>query len=101
MAKLLKSKKQIQDIINRNNYIFSKFGIKKLALFGSYVRDEQKENSDVDFIVEFEKSSFRNYIDLARELEKLLNLKVDLLTLAALSKYLKHYVLKEAEYFEG
>jgi len=43
-----------------------KFGVKRLGVFGSYVRDEQAEDSDVDIVVEFEKGrkTFDNFMDL-------------------------------------
>ncbi|MFH1771658.1 MAG: nucleotidyltransferase family protein [Candidatus Omnitrophota bacterium] len=95
------SKKEIIKIIKDNNYIFSKYTIKKFAIFGSCVRGQLKKDSDIDIIVKFEKPTFKNFIYLARELEKMLGRKVDLLTFSSLDKFLKPYILKEAEYIEG
>lgn len=53
----------LSTIKSNENEIFS-FGIKSIGLFGSYVRDEQTENSDIDILIEFEpeKENFDNYM---------------------------------------
>jgi len=45
------------------------FGVKRIGLFGSFARGEQKESSDIDVLVEFEKPTFRNFMDLSFYLE--------------------------------
>ena len=57
-----------------------KYGLSLLAVFGSYGRGQQTENSDVDILVDFQKPIGIEFIDLANELEKLLKLKVDLVS---------------------
>ncbi len=57
-----------------------KYGLSLLAVFGSYGRGQQTEHSDVDILVEFEKPVGIEFIDLDNELEKLLNMKVDLVS---------------------
>lgn len=94
------SKNEIKHLIQKNNYIFSKYDIKKLALFGSCVRGDNKEGSDIDILVEFKEPTFKNLIHLARDMENIFKKKVDLLTFSSLSSYLKPYILKEAEYIE-
>ena len=54
----------------------NEFGIKKIGLFGSFSRDEQTEESDIDV----EKGLYRNYCNLQDYLEKIFGRKVDLLT---------------------
>ncbi len=54
-----------------------KFGVKEIGIFGSYVRNEQTEVSDVDTLVEFEKPIGWEIVDLKEYLEEIL--KVDLL----------------------
>lgn len=58
-----------------------KYGIEELALFGSVARGEQTEESDIDVCVKLKKTSFRIYMTIKEELEKIFHLKVDLLTL--------------------
>jgi len=60
--------------------LISKFPIKKLAVFGSVSRQVDKENSDIDILVEFERSVGMEFIHLCYELERLLNRKVDLVS---------------------
>ena len=60
--------------------LMTKYPIKRMALFGSVSRKEDSENSDVDILVEFDRSVGMEFIHLCYELEKLLNRKVDLVT---------------------
>ena len=71
--------------------------VKKIGIFGSYVKNKQKNRSDVDVIVEFDKISFENYIGLSRLLEKILGKKIDLVIESDLKPELE-YVKEEAEY---
>jgi len=77
-----------------------KFGVKRLGVFGSYVRDEQAEDSDVDIVVEFEKGrkTFDNFMDLVFFLEELLGKKVDLVTLESVSPFIRPYIAEEVIY---
>jgi hypothetical protein len=77
-----------------------RFGVKRLGLFGSFVRGEQHDASDVDVLVEFESGckTFDNFIYLAFSLEALFGRKVDLLTPESLSPYLGPQILGEVEY---
>lgn len=92
------TKKQAKHIISDNLDCLSQYSVKKLAFFGSIVRNEQTENSDIDVLVEFNKASYKNFIGLTRELEALFDCHVDLVTFKALDKHIKQAVLKEAEY---
>ncbi len=94
------ARKDIRALVQKHGYIFSKYGIKKLAVFGSYARGEEGKKSDIDILVEFKAPTYKNYIHLARELENIFKKNVDLLTFASLNRYLKPYILKEAQYLE-
>ncbi|NVM03472.1 MAG: nucleotidyltransferase family protein [Candidatus Helarchaeota archaeon] len=61
-------------------YLKQKFKIKKIGLFGSYIRGEQRDESDVDIFMEFEKPIGLEFMDLIDYLENLLEKKVDILT---------------------
>lgn len=63
-----------------------RFPIKRMALFGSYARDEATQNSDIDLMVEFEQRVGWEIVDLKEELEQLLGRRVDLATLNALKR---------------
>lgn len=77
-----------------------KLEVKRLGLFGSFLKGKPKRGSDLDFLVVFRKPSFDNYMDLKFLLEKLFNRKVDLVTERSLKPDLK-YVKREALYVSG
>lgn len=60
--------------------LISRFHVKKMAIFGSFARNEQKKTSDVDILVEFNAPVGMEFIDLANYLESLLKRKVDLVS---------------------
>ncbi|MHC1774484.1 MAG: nucleotidyltransferase family protein [Lentimicrobium sp.] len=61
-------------------HLFSEYPIQSLAIFGSFARKEQNEESDLDLLVEFNDKIGLRFIDLAEELEKLVGFKVDLVS---------------------
>lgn len=65
---------------NRKDALFIRFHLKNMALFGSYSRNDFNNESDVDILVEFDKTPGFEFIDLADELESLLKTKVDLVS---------------------
>ncbi len=92
-----------QDVINLlQSYQgeLSKFGVNRLGLFGSFVRNTAKSESDVDVLVVFEPShkTFDNFMNLSFFLEDLFQRKVDLITIDSLSPYLGNKILQEVEY---
>ncbi len=62
----------------------TEFGVKRIALFGSFAVNAQTENSDVDIMIELERPLGLKFFDLADHLEKLLGRKIDVLTRDAL-----------------
>ena len=75
-----------------------KYGLSFIAIFGSYGRGQQTENSDIDILVEFKRPIGIEFIDLANELERLLKIKVDLVSKKGVRpKYLKE-IEKDLEY---
>ena len=85
---------------NRTRSRLRALGIKKIGLFGSFVRGEQRPDSDIDLLVEFEsgKKTFDNFIELSFFLEEVLRHKIELVTVESLSPYLGPYILREVEY---
>lgn len=83
-------KEQILSLLKENEVQLRKFGVKKICLFGSFVRNEQHDESDLDFLIEFEQGNktFRNFVNLAYYLEELFNKKVEIVTTGALSPYI-------------
>ena len=87
----------VKKIISENEAEIRKFGVKEIYLFGSVVRGEAKETSDVDFFVVFEELSKVGYfklIQLQLFLESKLSTAVDIGT--KLHPMLKDQILKEA-----
>lgn len=60
--------------------ITSRFKVKYLAIFGSYARNEQRDDSDLDVLVEFAAPVGVEFIDLADYLESILRMRVDLVS---------------------
>jgi len=76
--------------------ILERYEVKKAAVFGSFVRGEQKEDSDIDILVEFKgEKSLLDLAGLKIELEEALQRKVDVLTYNSLHPLLKDRILKE------
>lgn len=73
--------------------------IRRLALFGSILRDDFRPDSDIDVLVEFEPGGTPGlgFFSIQRELSRMLGRKVDLNTAAELSGYYRDEVLGEAE----
>ena len=96
------NKEEIFKLLKHNKEKLKKHYVKKIGIFGSVLRGDNTNESDIDFIVEFEdgKKNYDNFIELAFLLERLLQRKVDLLTIETLSPYMKPKILKET-YFES
>jgi uncharacterized protein len=74
-------------------------GVRRLALFGSVVRDEARSDSDVDLLVEFlpGEKSFDRFMQLSELLERLLDRPVELVTTEAPSPYIGPHIMAEAQ----
>ena len=73
-----------------------RFGAKRLSLFGSAARDELREDSDIDVLVEFDgPATFDGYFDLKTYLEQLLGRPVDLVTEKGLKPRARRHVEKD------
>lgn len=93
--------KEIMITLRQHRDILKKYKVKKIGLFGSYVRREQKRHSDIDFLVEFKEPTFDNFMDLVFDLEGLFGRKVELITNGSLSPYIEPYVEKEVRWYEA
>lgn len=83
--------------------IRTRYGVKRIGVFGSYARNEQTRSSDVDVLVEFAEgqATFDNFMHLVYFLEELLSRKVDLLTAGGIDKYIRSRVEREVIWIEG
>ena len=96
MRKLNELKKILQD---HKGTLKDKFGVIEIGLFGSYTRGNQKKDSDVDILVEFEKTiDLFAYVHLKNHLSDLLGVNVDLVAKKALKPKLGELILSETVY---
>lgn len=76
--------------------VLKEAGVLRSAIFGSYVRGEERENSDIDILVEFPKGkSLLDLVRLERKLKEVLGKKVDLVEYSTIKPRLKPYILND------
>lgn len=78
--------------------IFLRYDVEKAYVFGSFSREEQGDNSDIDFLIEYEPKAKRSLFILVRlknELQEALQKEVDVVTVSSLSPHIRESVLKE------
>ena len=81
MAKRIDESDEVKEILRRElPKLKSEFGVKRIGLFGSFSSGKQKQASDVDLLIEFEKPIGFKFMIMAEYLEKRLGRKVDILT---------------------
>lgn len=97
-------KEEVIEKIRENRDRIKAFGVKRIGIFGSVVRGEAKEESDIDFVVEFERgmATFKNVCGLIDFLEELFNREIDILTPDGIEsiriEHVKDNILREIEY---
>ena len=80
-------------------FLEKEYNVKTIGIFGSYARNEQEEQSDVDVLVEYSKTpGFFEFIKLENYLSDILKVKVDLVTKEALKPIIKDNILNETVY---
>ena len=87
------SKEELAEFCKKNN-------IRKLSVFGSFIREQMRPDSDIDILVEFEPNHTPGLFSIIRmemELTEMLGRKVDLRTPEDLSKYFRDEVVRNAE----
>lgn len=90
--------KQTKKVLTKHRKHLTKLGARSVAVFGSTAREEAKEKSDVDILVDFDaKKGFFVFADLKFYLEKILHSEVDLVSKRALHPSLKKRILDEAK----
>jgi len=96
----VKNKKELIEKLLSNQEQIRSYGVNRLGIFGSFVRDEAKDSSDVDFFVEMprEYKTLKNFSSLYDFLTSLTGRKIEIVTPQSLSKYIGPYILKEVEY---
>jgi len=89
----------ILEIKGLKSEIEKDFNVKEIGIFGSYIRGEQRPDSDIDILVDFEKpiDLFR-FLDLEEKLSELFSKKVDLVSKKSLKPFIGEIILKEVLY---
>jgi predicted nucleotidyltransferase len=95
------TKKAVKERIKKNKVSLAEYGVDHIGLFGSYVREEQREDSDIDIFISFQEGqeTFNNFMALSFLLEELFKgIKVEVVTENGLSPYIGPKILEEVEY---
>lgn len=93
-------KKEIISVMQKyKTEIGSRFGVKRMGLFGSCVRGTQKNKSDIDILVSFDRDiDLFEFLDLREYLEEKLQAKVDLVMETAMKPNIGKIILAQVEY---
>jgi Predicted nucleotidyltransferases len=94
----MRTRSDIISLLEQNRNKIKNFGVKELGVFGSFARNEQTAESDVDVLVELEQKTFDSYMDLLFFLEVLFERKVDLVMKDTLKPIIKNRILAETIY---
>lgn len=95
------SREDILRALKENRKAIRALGVRRLALFGSFARNEATRASDLDFVVELERKSFDAYMDLKTFLEKLFGCRVDLVLAEVIKPRLRRPILEGAIHAPG
>ncbi len=94
----MKSHNDIILMLEKNREAIKEFGVRELGIFGSFARNEQRPDSDVDVLVEMDRHTFDAYMGLLFFLEDLFGRKVDLVVKDTIKPMIRNRVLREAIY---
>ena len=74
-------KENITNILKANKLdLLARYHLKSIGIFGSFTREDFNNDSEIDILIDYDQPIGIEFIDLAEELEKILNLKVDLVS---------------------
>ena len=95
----MKTLEEIEEILKRYKPILKeRFNVKEIGIFGSYVRGEETQESDVDILIDFSEPIGWEFFDIKDILEEAIEKEVDLVTVGALKPRLKDIILEEVVY---
>ena len=95
------TKEQIISTLQSHKLDFKGLGVRNIGLFGSYLRDEQSDKSDIDLLIDFEpeKENFDNYMSVYDLVERIFNgERIEVVTKNGLSKYIGPKILNNVMY---
>ncbi len=93
-------KQDILTFLKAHQARLHELGVQRVGLFGSFAREEQNDESDIDLLVEFDpaQKNFDNFMSLSFFLEDMLGHRIEIVTPEAFSPYMRPHILKEIEY---
>lgn len=101
----MKGKKTVAEIIcilkKHEKELNRRFGVKRIGIFGSYIRNEDRGESDLDILIEFEQDGdigLLKFVEIENYLSDLLGVKVDLVEKSTLKPMIGKQILKEVVY---
>ena len=96
----IKTKQNILNSLDEHREHLWALGVRRIGLFGAFVRGEQRPGSNIDLLVEFvpERKTFDAFMELSFFLEEILQHKIELVTVESLSHHLGPHILEEVEY---
>jgi predicted nucleotidyltransferase len=88
---------KLEEIKNKILPILKRYDIKKAGIFGSFIRGEAREDSDIDILVEIERDdiSLLDFVGIKLEIEEAVGRKVDLVEYSAIKPIIKKQILSE------
>ena len=100
MQSPVQNKKELIGRILASQEELRTYGLKQLGIFGSFARNEARENSDVDFFINFdiEYKTLKNFVRLSHYLQDITGRKVEIVTPQSLNKFIGKYIIQEVEY---
>ncbi len=99
LKNIVSTKQEVLDILRNNLDKFASFGVTKIGLFGSFVREEQTENSDIDLLVNLQNNNWDNFCNLLDFTEVIFpGRKVDVITRNSIKGYVGVNIGREVEY---
>ncbi len=87
---------RVEEIKQKILPILEKYNIKRAGLFGSYIRGDMREDSDIDILVEIEEDiSLLDFVGIKLEIEETLGKKVDLVEYNTIKPLIREKIIKE------
>ncbi|HUO57143.1 MAG TPA: nucleotidyltransferase family protein [bacterium] len=94
-------KEQIFNQLRKERDFLNKSGVSRIGLFGSTARGNDREKSDLDFLIEMKSPTFDGYMDVKLRLEDLFHRRVDLVLSHRIKPRLREKILAETIYAPG
>ena len=94
-----KTREEILSLLSQNKSdLQNKFKVRRMALFGSYARGDQKSDSDVDILVDIDPSVGLEFVTFAEQIEQMLGLPVELISQRAIKPSKLRFIEQELIY---